>query len=148
MDPDHAFRARLETDLAELCNDDVPVDFILVGGDIAYKADPGEYIAANGTCVVPQTFKLSNGYKLGGWVSTQRVKRDKLTPGRVARLEALCGWVWDRFDDKWETGFDHLRDYSLENGHCLAPYSYKLPDGYKLGIWVGSQQSSVQQHPS
>ena len=108
-----------------------------MGDRISYV---GEYIAANGTCVVPQTFKLSNGYKLGGWVSTQRVKHDKLTPGRVARLEALCGWVWDRFDDKWETGFDHLRDYSLENGHCLVPYSYKLPDGYKLGIWVGSQQ--------
>lgn len=46
MDPDEAFRVRLEEDLAELCNDGVPVDMILVGGDIAYKAAPGEYAAA------------------------------------------------------------------------------------------------------
>jgi predicted MPP superfamily phosphohydrolase len=45
LDPDEAFRVRLEEDLAELCGDGVPVDIILVGGDIAYKADPGEYAA-------------------------------------------------------------------------------------------------------
>ncbi|WP_269813886.1 metallophosphoesterase [Rhodoferax ferrireducens] len=46
MDPDEAFRVRLEEDLAELCNDGMSVDIILVGGDIAYKAEPGEYEAA------------------------------------------------------------------------------------------------------
>lgn len=46
MDPDEAFRVRLEEDLAELCSDGVPVDIILVGGDIAYKAAPDEYEAA------------------------------------------------------------------------------------------------------
>jgi len=46
LDPDEAFRVRLEEDLAELCNDGVPVDIVLVGGDIAYKAAPDEYAAA------------------------------------------------------------------------------------------------------
>lgn len=46
MDPDEAFRLRLEEDLAELCDDGIGVDIILVGGDIAYKAAPGEYAAA------------------------------------------------------------------------------------------------------
>jgi predicted phosphodiesterase len=45
QDPDAAFRVRLEEDLEELCID-TPVDAIVVGGDIAYKAAPEEYEAA------------------------------------------------------------------------------------------------------
>jgi predicted MPP superfamily phosphohydrolase len=45
-DPNESFRVRLEEDLEEMCSDGVPVDAILVGGDIAYQADPDEYVAA------------------------------------------------------------------------------------------------------
>jgi predicted MPP superfamily phosphohydrolase len=45
-DPNEAFRVRLEEDLEEMCSDGVPVDAILVGGDIAYKAHSDEYAAA------------------------------------------------------------------------------------------------------
>ena len=41
------FRTRLEADLLELCHKDgIPVDVILVGGDIAFKGHPDEYRAA------------------------------------------------------------------------------------------------------
>ena len=47
LDRDKPFRSRLEHDLVGLCNaDGVRVDAILVGGDIAFKADPDEYDAA------------------------------------------------------------------------------------------------------
>lgn len=47
LDRDKPFRSRLEQDLAALCSaDGIRVDAILVGGDIAYKADPVEYGAA------------------------------------------------------------------------------------------------------
>lgn len=47
LDSDKPFRSRLEQDLAGLCNaDGIRVDAILVGGDIAFKADPNEYSAA------------------------------------------------------------------------------------------------------
>lgn len=47
LDRDKPFRSRLEHDLAGLCNaDGIRVDAILVGGDIAFKADPDEYTAA------------------------------------------------------------------------------------------------------
>lgn len=47
LDRDKPFRSRLEQDLADLCNaDSIRVDAILVGGDIAFKADPDEYGAA------------------------------------------------------------------------------------------------------
>jgi hypothetical protein len=46
-DRDTPFRTRLEADLLELCHKDgIPVDAILVGGDIAFKGHPDEYKAA------------------------------------------------------------------------------------------------------
>ena len=46
-DPDVPFRSRLEADLVELCaKDKVPVDIILVGGDISFKGSPDEYAVA------------------------------------------------------------------------------------------------------
>jgi hypothetical protein len=47
LDETKPFRSRLEQDLARLCDvDGIRVDAILVGGDIAFKADPDEYKAA------------------------------------------------------------------------------------------------------
>lgn len=46
MDPNESFRVRLEEDLEEMCSDGIPVDVILVGGDIAYKAHQDEFTAA------------------------------------------------------------------------------------------------------
>jgi len=46
QDPNESFRVRLEEDLEEICSDNVPVDAILVGGDIAYQAHPDEYATA------------------------------------------------------------------------------------------------------
>lgn len=46
-DRDAPYRTRLEADLLGLCNEDgIPVDAILVGGDIAFKGHPDEYMAA------------------------------------------------------------------------------------------------------
>ncbi|GLS13431.1 metallophosphoesterase [Hydrogenophaga electricum] len=46
-DRDTPFRTRLEADLLDLCHKDgIPVDAILVGGDIAFKGHPDEYKAA------------------------------------------------------------------------------------------------------
>jgi superfamily II DNA or RNA helicase len=52
------------------------------------------YAARHGGARVSATFKTEDGYPLGQWVSVQRRMRDRLTPQRVARLEALPGWVW------------------------------------------------------
>ena len=50
---------------------------------------------------VPALFKAVDGFQLGAWVDRQRGMHGKIRRGkgklsaeRIARLEALPGWVW------------------------------------------------------
>jgi superfamily II DNA or RNA helicase len=106
-----------------------------------------EYSEANGNCLVPIRFKLTNGYRLGGWVNSQRTRRDTMPLQRQARLEALEGWAWNPFDDVWENGYARLVQYSENHGHCLVPANFKLSNGYKLGSWVVVQRTMRDKMP-
>ncbi|AXI47065.1 hypothetical protein C1J03_14195 [Sulfitobacter sp. SK012] len=46
-----------------------------------------QYKQSHGDCNVPR--RWSENPELANWVSTQRVKKDKLTEDRLARLEGL-----------------------------------------------------------
>ena len=52
-----------------------------------------QYVAMKGHARVPGAYTTPDGYKLGGWVKTQRSKKKKLSPQRRKRLEALNDWV-------------------------------------------------------
>ena len=65
-----------------------------------------------------------------------------MDPDRRQRLEALPGWSWDVFSDKWEEGFSRLEEFAEHNDHCRVPFTYKSEDGYRLGSWVGKQRTS------
>ena len=95
-----------------------------------------------GHCRVPTDYKTGSGYKLGGWVTTQRSKKDKMDPDLRQRLEALPGWSWDARSDQWVGGFSHLKQFSDREGHCRVPRDYKTGNGYRLGQWVGEQRTS------
>ena len=96
-----------------------------------------EYSRKHGNCLVPLGFKTPNGYRLGQWVSNQRLKTEKtLLPVRRSRLESLIGWSWNPHSDQWVTGFHHLQRYVVEHGHSRPPSSFITFDGYKLGNWV------------
>ena len=94
-----------------------------------------------GHCRVPQSYKTDDDYRLGRWVSDQREAKNEM--GRVRRecLEALPGWSWDPFSDKWEVGFSHLEQFANRRGHCRVPGSYKTGDDYRLGQWVQNQRT-------
>ena len=70
-----------------------------------------QFVAAHGHARVPTSYRSSDGYRLGMWVGGQRTQRHKLSSGRLTRLEAVAGWVWNAIDALWEEGFAQLQQF-------------------------------------
>jgi hypothetical protein len=104
------------------------------------KAGITAYAKKHHQCRVHQKYKSPDGYPLGKWVSEQR-RSDALSPELRTRLDAL-GFDWDPRTTDWEEGFEHLREYATQHGHCRVPFGYKSSDGYPLGAWVGDRRES------
>jgi hypothetical protein len=79
-----------------------------------------KYVEEHGDCLVYQYLVLGNGYRLGQWVSHQRMYKDVMPLDRKRRLESLSGWAWDGRDAKWEIGYQALKQYSEEYGDCVV----------------------------
>ena len=92
-----------------------------------------------GHCRVPHLYKTDDGYRLGLWVGKRRA--DTMDLDRRQRLEALPGWSWDPFADKWEEGFSRLKQFAEREAHCRVAGAYEADDGYRLGTWVANQRS-------
>ena len=101
-----------------------------------------EYVSAHGDARVPQGLKTEYGYNLGTWVTGQRSKRSRLAAERIARLEAVSGWVWDSHEAMWEEGFAHVEGYVAAHGDARVPQRFKTEDGYNLGAWVAKQRGT------
>jgi hypothetical protein len=95
-----------------------------------------DFAERKGHCRVPKSYKTEDGYRLGSWVSNQRVTKDKMDIDRRKRLEALPDWSWNVWSEKWEQGFSHLQEFCKQKAHCRVSSSYRTDDGYKLGQWV------------
>jgi hypothetical protein len=56
-----------------------------------------QYLQRQGHACVPQEFVAADGFKLGVWVSYQRVRYHcgALSKARIAALESLPGWTWN-----------------------------------------------------
>lgn len=94
-----------------------------------------EYSDREGHARVKSGEKTDDGYPLGVWVNKQRSDYAKklLAADRVRKLNAVSGWTWDPFAEKWEENLRQLREYVDRNGH--------LPTSGPLGKWVGRQRS-------
>jgi DNA-binding TFAR19-related protein (PDSD5 family) len=88
-------------------------------------------------CRVNITHK-ADGLNLGIWVSSQRLRKDRLTPDRVKRLNSI-GFCWDPFTEQWEQNFSALQKFNKLNGHCRVKIDCNL-DEVNLGTWVSSQR--------
>lgn len=81
---------------------------------------------------------VEDGINIGSWVLTQRTNRDKLSTERRELLEALPGWVWDAYADRWQQGYTRLVKYTDEHGTSQVPNRYETEDGFQLGQWVNA----------
>jgi len=101
-----------------------------------------KFIGREGNARVPKSY-LEDAYRLGGWVQTQRSRKERSSPERISKLESLPGWTWDLLESAWEERFAALEKYVGREGHARVPKSY-LEDGFRLGQWVGIQRRSKE----
>jgi len=98
------------------------------------------FVEREGHARVP-TYHVEDGFKLGQWVAHRRIdhRRGILEPERQRRLEALPGWTWHAFDERWEVAFARLKQFVQREGHARVP-TYHVEDGFKLGQWAQVQR--------
>jgi hypothetical protein len=82
---------------------------------------------------------VEDGFRLGLWASTRRVdyRKGKLSPERIATLEALPGWTWGPLKDRFEHALAKLAQFSSREGHARVLGTH-VEDGFKLGVWVSN----------
>lgn len=99
------------------------------------------YLAVN-HCAPSRTLITEDGYRLGGWVCSQRhaYRKGSLSADRAVRLSELEVWSWEPFDDAWEAGFVALREYLVEHRR-MPSQTYVAVDGYRLGRWINWQRN-------
>ena len=94
-----------------------------------------------GNANAPATYKSPDGFKLGSWQSDQMqaYKNGKLDKDIIMKLEDI-GFIWDKFEEAWERGYQETLKYKQEFGNANTPATYKTPDGFNLGWWQGTQK--------
>ena len=80
-------------------------------------------------------------FKLGQWVTVQRVHRATISAERRDRLEELPDWSWDAREDGWNAAYECLVKFVAEHSHARVPAKTKQ-DGFALGRWVSGQRTS------
>ena len=91
---------------------------------------------------LPGSSVIHAGRRLNSWVADQRYahKCRKLTPERVALMEALPGWTWELYDLSWQGGYDRLRAYMAASPHRGPPPKDTVYDGANIGSWADRQR--------
>jgi superfamily II DNA or RNA helicase len=99
------------------------------------------YVQREGRSDVPASFVSDDGYTLGRWVSFKRLHRrqGRLSAERVARLEAIPGWMWDPRANVWDRSFEYLERFVERESHALVPSDH-TEQGFRLGGWVVEQR--------
>ena len=118
------------------------IGFVWDGHEHAWKegfAALTKFKAREGHCLVPR-YQVEGAYKLGQWVSVQRLSRDTMSAERKKQLDAI-EFVWDGRNHYWETGFAALFRFKAREGHCRVPSSH-IENKFKLGQWVTTKRRS------
>jgi ferredoxin-thioredoxin reductase catalytic subunit len=99
------------------------------------------------TTCVPKNYRTTDGFKLGAWQQQQRQshKKNRLSSDKIHRLNAI-GFIWDILAEAFENGFYEPCRYKKQFGTPNAPSNYITAEGFKLGIWHGTQRKAYKQN--
>lgn len=97
------------------------------------------YCREHGNLAVPKRY-LVDGFGLGQWVGVQRkaYQKDKISPERIVRLEAI-GMIWCPLDKAWDECFTILERLHREGSDVNATQGVVI-DGKEIGSWVSVQR--------
>jgi superfamily II DNA or RNA helicase len=106
--------------------------------------------AADGGAEMPvQSVVTGDGFPLGAWVSTQRIRwRDgRISKARAERLEAMPFWQWtsrpqvgtSRHAD-WLRSYEEFQAWATDTGNADPFSTQRGPSGFCLGRWVIEQR--------
>jgi hypothetical protein len=70
----------------------------------------------------------------------QQYKSGKLAPERIALLNALAGWSFDRYSMAWNEGYQALCKYLESEGDDRPAQGLLAANDYTLGSWVNAQR--------
>jgi hypothetical protein len=100
------------------------------------------FVRAHGHTLVRASYR-PNGVRLARWISKQRAKyrHGQLSKDKVERLESLKGWLWDRYEDQWNSSYRELESFVKARGHVRVPRSYRR-NGIRLESWIIIQRAN------
>ncbi|MEU8661795.1 DEAD/DEAH box helicase [Actinoplanes philippinensis] len=104
------------------------------------------YVEEHGDARVSHDHVTADGFELGKWITKQQAayKAKKLTPERIAALEAFPRWSWGRHQAWFEEGLAALRGYIEVHHDSCVPQSYVTAEGFALGTWVHGRRQDYR----
>lgn len=108
-----------------------------------------DYYNRYGDTFVKKSYKSSDGFSLGSWVSHQRMKYKKnlLTKSQIEKMQSVHFCFKDKNSYTWEYGYEKLQDYINIYGNSLVQSSFVTEDGFKLGRWCVEQRKRYSSLP-
>ena len=103
------------------------------------------YYSQYGDLLVSDRYAAEDGYKLGIWIRNKRAayRNGRLTDEQIQELEAI-GMSWQVQKDRWQTGYEHAKDYFEKYGNLNVPKNFASADGYPLYGWIMVQRTAYK----
>ena len=101
-----------------------------------------KFIAREGHPKVPFGH-IEDNFKLGGWVATQRSRKEKLSYEKQKKLNDV-EFVWNSSTTRWEKNYKALLQFRKREGHCIVRQGHR-ENGLGLGNWVRSQRAKYKE---
>jgi hypothetical protein len=115
------------------------------------------YATEHGDVQVPLGF-VQDGVLLHSWANNSRsaYRKGVMTEARVAELEAVPGWAWDRWEYRFRRGLSLLTAYLEREGHIEVPTGHseagvslrawmnRVKDGHRLGTLTPEHAAAVE----